>query len=129
VRLHLDECLPYRLALALCAEGRDASHPRTHGGSGGPDHAVLARCVAQDRVLVTHDAADFRRLVGRTHIHPGLVILEAADRATTERMVRAFLDFVEEKREQEDPATYMVNRVVEVTSALVITTYKLPEYE
>jgi len=79
---------------------------------------------------MTHDAADFRRLVGRTHIHPGLVvILEAADRATTERMVRAFLDFVEEKREQEDPATYMVNRVVEATSALVITTYKLPEYE
>lgn len=129
MRLHLDECLPYRVALALCADGIDASHPRTHGGLGDAEHAVLARCLAEDRVLVTHDAVDFRRLVGRESLHPGLVVIEAADRATTEAMTRAFLAFVDRVRGPESAATYMINRLVEVKLTMEIRTCMLPPIE
>jgi len=76
VRLYIDECLSPLLAIRLNETGRhDAAHPLHLGGRGESDHSVLARCIADDRVVVTGNARDFRRLVVGAELHPGLIIL------------------------------------------------------
>jgi predicted nuclease of predicted toxin-antitoxin system len=81
VKLFIDECLSPQLAARLNATGRyDAVHPMHVGRRGEPDHRVHAWCIAEDRVIVTENARDFRRLVGNTELHPGLIILPAIDR-------------------------------------------------
>ena len=82
MKLFIDECLSPQIALRLSRTGRhDAVHPLHVGRRGERDPRVLERCIAEDRVVVTGNARDFRRLVGDADIHPGLIILPALDRA------------------------------------------------
>ena len=112
MRLFLDESLSPRLAQALNATGRHmVLHPRDHGGLGKPDHAVLARCVEQDFVLVTENARDFRALVAVTDIHPGLITLPSVPRARSLALLEAAIDFLEARG---DPMDAMVNHVLEI---------------
>jgi hypothetical protein len=46
-----------------------------------PDHVVFARAIAEDRVIVTENAEDFRKLAGGVDLHPGVIILPSAARA------------------------------------------------
>jgi predicted nuclease of predicted toxin-antitoxin system len=97
VRLFIDECLSPQLALRLNATGSfDAVHPLHVGRRGEPDHRVLEWCLAEDRVIVTENARDFRRLVGKTEVHPGLIILPAVDREGTWKLLQAALAFIRE---------------------------------
>jgi predicted nuclease of predicted toxin-antitoxin system len=75
LKLLIDECLSPQLARRLAAGGRDAVHVQDRKRLGAPDHEILRVCVDEDRTLVTQNAEDFRGLVGRTELHPGLVIL------------------------------------------------------
>jgi predicted nuclease of predicted toxin-antitoxin system len=112
VKLFIDECLSPKLATRLNATGDyDAVHPLHVGRRGEPDHRVLQRCIAEDRVIVTENARDFRRLVGRVQVHPGLIILPAIDREGTWTMLRSALAFLEARG---NPADAMVNHVLEV---------------
>jgi len=73
-----------QLAVRLSGTGKhDAVHPLHLGRRGEPDHKVLQRCIDEDRVIVTQNARDFRRLVSGAEIHPGLIILPALDREGT----------------------------------------------
>ncbi len=84
MRLFIDECLSPRIAEWLNISGEhDAVHPLHVGRRGEQDHTVLARCVREDRVLVTQNAKDFRGLIGQEDIHPGLIILPAVGRDGT----------------------------------------------
>ena len=113
MRLFLDECLSPRIAQALNAEGSHVvAHPRDFGGRGEPDHLVLARCIEQDLVVVTHNARDFRALVGTHDIHPGLIVLPALERDRTEELLRAVIEFL---CADADPMDVMVNHVLEVS--------------
>jgi len=52
------------------------------GLRGASDADILARAIAEDRIIMTSNADDFRRLGARTPAHPGLaVMLDAVDRA------------------------------------------------
>jgi predicted nuclease of predicted toxin-antitoxin system len=78
VKLFIDECLSPQLATRLNATGRyDAVHPLHVGRRGEPDHRIVEWCIAEDRIIVTENARDFRRLIGRSELHPGLIILPA----------------------------------------------------
>jgi predicted nuclease of predicted toxin-antitoxin system len=78
VKLLIDECLFPQLAARLNAAGRyDAVHSVHVGRRGEPDHRVVERCIAEDRIIVTENARDFRRLIGGSELHPGLIILPA----------------------------------------------------
>ena len=124
VKLFIDECLSPQLALRLNATGRyDAVHPLHVGRRGEPDYRVLQRCIAEDRVIVTQNARDFRRLVGKTELHPGLIILPAMDREGTWKLLRSALAFV---RERGEPMSVMVNHVLEVDESGVMTILPLP---
>jgi hypothetical protein len=84
---------------------------------------VLAWCIAEDRVIVTENARDFRRLVGNTELHPGLIILPAIDREGTWILLQAALAFIEDRGKSVD---VMVNHVLEVEESGAMTLVPLP---
>lgn len=111
MRLFVDESLSPRMALALVETGRfDAVHPTHIGRSGQRDDSVLAFCLQEDRVIVTHNAVDFRRLVAATELHPGLILLtDSAWPASLEELLSA-LAWLETRG---DPADLLVNHLLE----------------
>ena len=112
MKLFIDECLSPQLATRLNRTGRhDAVHPLHVGRRGEPDHKVLQRCVDEDRVIVTENARDFRRLVMSAEIHPGLIILPALDREGTWLLLQAAIKYLETRGK---PADLMVNHVLEI---------------
>jgi predicted nuclease of predicted toxin-antitoxin system len=124
VRLFFDECLSPALARRLNASGlHDAVHPLDIGRRGESDRKVLERCLAEDRVIVTENARDFRKLVGQVELHPGLIILPAVDREGTWRLLQKVFDFLGSRG---DPMQVMVNHVVEIDQSGSITITTLP---
>jgi len=124
MRLFIDESLSPQLAVRLNESGlHDAVHPLLFGGLGEPDHHVLDRCLAEDRVLVTQNARDFRKLVGRTDLHPGLMILPAGSRDQTFGWLQQAIAHLETRG---DPMAEMVNNVLEITAASRISLSALP---
>jgi predicted nuclease of predicted toxin-antitoxin system len=112
VKLFIDECLSPQLATRLNATGRyDAVHPLYIGRRGEPDHRVIEWCIAEDRIIVTENARDFRRLIGGRKLHPGLIILPALDRQGTWTALQAALAFLEGGNR---PVDVMVNHVLEI---------------
>jgi len=119
VRPFIDECLSPQLALELNASGQhDVVHPLHVGRRGEPDHRVLTWCLDEDRVIVTRNARDFRRLIGNVDIHPGLIILPSLDRRGTRRASLAAIAFLELRG---DPMNVMVNHVLEINDAGDVT--------
>ena len=72
----IDENLSPQLAHHLRAvHGYEAVHVNEIGLQGAADPNVLARAVADDRIVVTNNAEDFRQLGRRTPDHPGLAVM------------------------------------------------------
>jgi predicted nuclease of predicted toxin-antitoxin system len=94
VKFFIDECLSPALARRLNELGFDAFHPLDIGRRGEPDHIVFMRCIAEDRIVITENARDFRGLVGQADMRPGLVILPSIDRAGTLRLLDQVLRFL-----------------------------------
>lgn len=112
MRLFIDESLAPLLATRLNETGsHDAIHPLHVGRRGEPDHRILARCIAGDRVIVTQNARDFRRLAARTELHPGLIILPFMDREGTWRLLQGAIAFLDAMG---DPMNAMVNHALEM---------------
>ncbi|MDE2111475.1 MAG: DUF5615 family PIN-like protein [Alphaproteobacteria bacterium] len=66
MRFFIDESLSPQLAVRLNkSQHHEAVHPLHVGRRGEPDHRVLAWCIEEDRILVTQNARDFRKLAGR----------------------------------------------------------------
>jgi len=126
VKLFIDECLSPQLAARLNATGRyDAVHPLHVGRRGEPDRRVVEWCIAEDRIIVTENARDFRRLIGRSELHPGLIILPALDREGTWTALQAALAFLEGPGK---PLDMMVNHVLEISRSGGMTLLPLPPY-
>jgi predicted nuclease of predicted toxin-antitoxin system len=125
VRLFIDECLSPSIATRLNETGRhDAVHPLHLARRGEPDHQILARCTAEDRVIVTENARDFRQLVAGADLHPDLMILPSIDRDGSWRSLQAAIAFIEARG---DPMNEMVNHVLEIGIAERITLSPLPD--
>jgi predicted nuclease of predicted toxin-antitoxin system len=125
VKLFIDESLSPQLALRLNAGGRyDAIHPLHAGRRGEPDHRVLARCIDEDRVIVTQNARDFRKLAGQTELHPGLIVLPSIDREGTWFLLEAALAYLEGHG---NPMDVMLNHVLEVEATGAMTLWPLPQ--
>ena len=75
----IDECLSPELATDARRRGFPESRHVTWLGLGSKtDWVIVQRAVADGYVLVTNNTTDFKRLVGRETIHPGLVCLTVA---------------------------------------------------
>lgn len=124
LKLFIDECLSPQLARHLNATGEhDAVHPRDRGRLGEPDHVVLALCIAEDRVIVTENAVDFRKLVAREELHPGLIVLPSVARAMSCRLLTGAIAYLATLGE---PSDVIVNHVLEVSEAGALTLLPLP---
>ena len=75
MRFFIDECISPSLSRHLNESGlHDAVHPRDRGRLRESDHVVFARAIAEDRIIVTATADDFRKLAEGVDLHPGLII-------------------------------------------------------
>lgn len=119
-----DECLSPRLAHWLADRGFDAACARDVGRLGERDDTIRDRCIAEDRIIVTHNAGDFRKLVGRVDLHPGLVILPETAAARSRLHMEAAVAYM--AAAADDPQGWMVNRVLEVGADGSIQTELLP---
>ena len=123
----IDECLSHKLVSDLAAYGfPDAIHPIHVGLLGARDDKVLAKAFAEDRIVISANAKDFRRLLAAMPLHAGAIIIGQLDRAAAWRSIAAALDFLKLKP---DPALYVVNRVIEVATGDEISDYALPRGE
>ena len=125
MRFFVDECISPSLVRSLNGFGYDAVHPRDLGRLGEADHTVFARAVAEDRIVVTENAGDFRDLAAKTDMHPGVVILPSVKRDEAQRLmakVIAYLLILDAVR----PADVMVNAVLTLDLGGRITVEPLP---
>jgi predicted nuclease of predicted toxin-antitoxin system len=124
--LFIDECLSPQLAARVNSGGKYAAvHPRDMTRLREPDHLVLQRCLKEDRTIVTANAVDFRKLVGKEALHPGLIILPSVSREASLALLEAAIEFLETCGE---PAQIMVNHVLEVSEAGGCTLCALPAH-
>jgi predicted nuclease of predicted toxin-antitoxin system len=125
VKLFVDESLSPRIAERLNKSGiHDAIHPLHVGRRGEPDHRVVAWCIKEDRIIVTQNARDFRRLIGNAGIHPGLIIVPAVDREGTWAFLQAAITHLTGKGEAADA---IVNHVLEINESGRISIFALPQ--
>jgi predicted nuclease of predicted toxin-antitoxin system len=74
-RLLIDENLSPAVAATLRNEGHDVVHVRERGLLGVSDAVVPEKAYDEDRVLVTANVADFRKLAGARELHAGVVCI------------------------------------------------------
>jgi len=115
MRLFIDECLSPTFASQLAELGHDAIHPLHVGRRGQLDHTVRDACIAEDRAIVTENVGDFKALLGKEPIHPGLIALPQTSRARGWALILAALAFLE--RQGGDPMDALVNHCLEFNEA------------
>ena len=121
MRFLVDECLSPNYVGRLAQRGYpDAIHPIHVGLLGVGDHRILARALQDDRIIVTANRADFKKLLSREQLHPGAIIVEGLEKEPAWALILFAIAFVEL---QSRPADYMVNRVVEVSSMHGVNAY------
>jgi predicted nuclease of predicted toxin-antitoxin system len=129
VKLFIDESLSPSMAKRLNDTGdHDAIHPLHAGLRGKPDHVIADYCLQHDRVLVTQNADDFRRLASRAEIHPGLITLPAIDRHEAYPLILRAIAFLMDMGEVPAYAgmDVMVNHALEVDCDGSCRLYPLP---
>ncbi len=130
MQFFIDECISPQIAAQLNASGHHvAVHPRDIGRRGDPDHVVLRHAIAEDRIIVTENARDFRGLVGREELHPGLIILPCVARDRCMELLQQAIAFLEAEAATsgESPADHMINRVIEIDLTGQCGIYRLPD--
>jgi predicted nuclease of predicted toxin-antitoxin system len=116
VRFFIDECISPSLSRHLSASGlHDAIHPRDRGRLRETDHVVFARAIAEDRIVVTENADDFRKLAARVDLHPGLIILPSVARSEAQRLMDLAIDHLTGLNPAR-PQDAAVNSVLTVTA-------------
>jgi predicted nuclease of predicted toxin-antitoxin system len=102
----------------------DTIHPIHVGLRGSRDDQIAARALADDRIIVSANARDFRKLLAAVVVHPGAILVEGGELESTWRQIHLALELI---RLQPAPTDYMVNRVVEVSAAGGVNPFALPE--
>jgi hypothetical protein len=89
------------------------------------DHVVFARAIEEDRIIVTENADDFRKLAGSVDVHPGLIILPSVARAEAQRLMDIVIAHLT-KTGGERPQDLLVNSVLTITVEASIRIDALP---
>ena len=107
----IDECLSPELAAIAREQGFHSMHVTWIGLKSKSDREIVQHAVVDDWVLVTNNAADFKRLVGRQEVHAGLVCINVAPGLMKLGGPEALFSHALERVAGDDP----VNTVVEIT--------------
>jgi predicted nuclease of predicted toxin-antitoxin system len=125
VRFFFDECISPSLSQHLNRSGHDAIHPRNRARLRDPDHVVFARAVDEDRIIVTENAEDFRKLAARVEVHPGLIILPSVARSEAQRLMERVIDHLL-RISANRPQDLLVNSALTITVTGAIHIDPLP---
>lgn len=111
----LDENLSPSIALTLIGEGYDIVHVRDRGMLRATDAEVFARAFDEDRIVVTFNCDDFKKLAQAATVHAGLVFLEDSGLLRDEQLglVRKALGHVADEL---IAGRDMINRVLRIWS-------------
>lgn len=120
MKLLIDECLHTSLVKLAHDAGHEAYHVVYLGLAGATDPQLRRRLLRDEMVLVTNNARDFRGILARESIHPGLMVIvpncppamQRALLATALQKVQGLAD--------------LINTVVEVEDDGTVTTYQMP---
>ena len=86
----LDECLSHAFAKRLADRGYPDSLHQIHLGLlMADDHVIVRRASEQDRIIITTNAVDYRRLLAKEAIHPGAIMLPNAKLEESWRLLRS----------------------------------------
>lgn len=112
-KLLLDENLSPSIAVTLTREGYDVVHVRDRGLLQATDAQVFARAFDEDRIVVTFNCEDFKKLARAVAVHAGLVFFEDSGLLRDEqlRLVRQALGHVTDELAA---GRDMVNRVLRI---------------
>ncbi|MEW2380590.1 DUF5615 family PIN-like protein [Micromonospora sp. NPDC047707] len=87
----IDNNLSPRVASGLAAAGHDVVHVRDHGMSAAPDEKVMAKALAEGRVLVSADT-DFGALLAASHATgPSVLLVRRISGRRAEQIVAIIL--------------------------------------
>ena len=126
MRFLIDECISPSLTRHLIELGlHDAIHPRDRGRLREPDHVVFARAIAEDRIIVTENADDFRKLAAGVDLHPGLIILPSVARLEAQRLMDLAIEHLA-RLNTDRPQDAAVNSVLTITATGLIRIDPLP---
>lgn len=120
MRFLIDECLHTSLTDLASKAGHEAHHVNWRGWSGLSDRRLRELILREEFVFVTNNARDFRRLMGETELHSGLVLL--VPNVTPVTQSGLFERVLREIAHRSD----MINTVVEVDLG-EIRIYELPK--
>lgn len=108
MRFLIDECLSPLLASVAHGAGFAADHLAHIGKGSSQDWNIAEFALANDMVLVTNNAVDFRLLYRRHELHPGLIlILPSVSRQQEARLFAFALAVLSEMSD-------LTNKVLEV---------------
>ena len=126
MKFFIDECISPSLSRHLNESGlHDAIHPRDRGRLREPDHVVFVRAIAEDRIIVTENVDDFRKLAAGVELHPGLIILPSIARTEAQRLMDlAIAHLVGLNADR--PQDAAVNSVLTITATGIIRIDPLP---
>jgi predicted nuclease of predicted toxin-antitoxin system len=122
VRFLIDECLHTSLTDVANKAGYEAYHVTRRGWSGFKDHRLREVIVREDFVFVTNNASDFRKLMGESELHAGLIVI--LPNVTPALQRELFQRALAEASKLPD----IINKVVEIDSDQA-RVYELPKLE
>ncbi len=121
MRFLVDECLHKDLVKIAHAAGYEAYHVVDFGKAGAKDYQLREIIVKEEFVFVTNNAKDFKRLLEKTELHPGLVIVVPNVRPSVQdELLRSALDEIAK-------LPSLVNKVLEIWSNNDVRIYEMPE--
>jgi len=114
MKILIDEDLSPKIAEWLRVhKGIDALHVRDRGLLGKVDPVILEIAYCDDRILVTANVKDFRRLARQRELHPGIVFFLHGNLKVKKQL--ELMRIVMEALEQElEAGRDMVNRALEI---------------
>jgi predicted nuclease of predicted toxin-antitoxin system len=127
VKFLIDECLSPELVRLAHERGHgESSHITWLGLRSRKDWSIVRRAVDAGYVLVTNDTFDFKSLISRESIHPGLVCLDVAPGLMSLEVQRRLFALALDHLGDAEP----VNEVLQVTllkdQSIRIDRYDLP---
>jgi Domain of unknown function (DUF5615) len=105
------------------AFGYAAFHVAHRGWSAFPDPEVLRRVLDEGLTLVTNNWIDFRPMLERTEVHPGIIVI--LPNVRRERQIELFTAALAAIQEH-DPPLDMINTVLEVDADGTVVMFPLP---
>lgn len=123
IQFLVDECLSPELLQVAREHGFNAYHVTRRGWGADSDPQLLGHILDEDLTFVTNNWKDFRPMLSRTEVHPGVIaILPNVRRPRQMELFAAALAVLQGA----DPPLDMVNTVLEVDADGSVERYDLP---